>query len=235
MFDTKGSLHSQREDLKADKRFYRKWELCQTTNPKKINDIDQAMKDADVLIALSKPGPDEVKPQWIKSMAAQSIVFACANPVPEIYPHAAKQAGAFIVATGRGDFPNQVNNSVGFPGILKGALIVRAKKVTDEMAIAASHSLANFAENRGINPENIIANMDEPGVFKQEATDVAMQAIKDNVARITMTRDEVYEKAKEDIDYARNLTQMLTDKGFIKTPPQEMIQEALEWAINETS
>lgn len=235
LFDTKGSLHSQREDLKADKRFYRKWELCQSTNPKKINDIDEAMKNADVLIALSKPGPDEVKPQWIKSMAAQSIVFTCANPVPEIYPHAAKQAGAFIVATGRGDFPNQVNNSVGFPGILKGALIVRAKKVTDKMAIAAAYSLANFAENRGINPENIISKMDEPGVFMHEAADVAMQAIKDGVARITMTRDEVYSIAKKDIDYARNLTDMITDKGFIKAPPQEMIQEALEWAINETS
>ncbi len=235
MFDTKGSLHSQREDLKADKRFYRKWELCQSTNPKKINNIDEAMKNADVLIALSKPGPNEVKPQWIKSMAAQSIVFTCANPVPEIYPHAAKQAGAFIVATGRGDFPNQVNNSVGFPGILKGALIVRAKKVTDNMAIAAAHSLANFAENRGINPENIISKMDEPGVFMHEAADVAMQAIKDGVAKVTMTRDEVYAIAKEDIDYARNLTDMITDKGFIKAPPQEMIQEALEWAINETS
>ena len=78
-------------------------------------------------------------------MAEKSIVFACANPVPEIYPYAAKEEGAFIVATGRGDFPNQVNNSIGFPGILKGALLVRARKITDNMAIAAAHSLAGYA------------------------------------------------------------------------------------------
>ena len=128
LFDTKGGLHSDRTDIEADTRFYRKWELCQQTNPGKINDIPTAMKDADVLIALSTPGPDSVKQDWIRSMNQKSIVFTCANPVPEIYPYAAKEAGAYIVATGRGDFPNQVNNSLGFPGILKGALLVRAQK-----------------------------------------------------------------------------------------------------------
>ena len=141
MFDTKGSLHTDRKDIQADKRFYRKWELCEKTNPNKIKTMEEAIKGADVLISLSTPGPDTIKPEWVKAMAKKSIVFACANPVPEIYPYAAKEAGAFIVATGRGDFPNQVNNSIGFPGILKGALMVRAKKITDNMAIAAAHSL----------------------------------------------------------------------------------------------
>ena len=136
MFDSKGGLHKNREDLKADPRFYRKWELCQITNPKCVSDFPDAIKKADVLIAVSTPGPDIIKQEWIKSMAEKPIIFACANPVPEIYPYAAKEAGAYIVATGRGDFPNQVNNSLGFPGILKGALMVRAKKVTDKMAIA---------------------------------------------------------------------------------------------------
>jgi len=77
------------------------------------------MLGADVLISLSKPGPNTIKQEWIKLMADKAIVFACANPVPEIYPYAAKEAGAYVVATGRGDFPNQVNNSLGFPGILK--------------------------------------------------------------------------------------------------------------------
>jgi len=153
IFDSKGSLNSDREDIKADKRFYRKWELCEATNPDKIDDFAEAMKGADVLIALSKPGPDTVKPEWIKAMGEKSIVFTCANPVPEIYPYAAKEAGAYIVATGRGDFPNQVNNSLGFPGILKGALMVRARKITDNMAIAAAHSLADYAEKKGISPE----------------------------------------------------------------------------------
>ena len=233
MFDTKGSLHIGREDIKADKRFYRKWELCQTTNPGKSPNMEEAMKGADVLISLSTPGPDIIKKEWVKSMAEKSIVFACANPVPEIYPYAAKEAGAFIVATGRGDFPNQVNNSIGFPGILKGALMVRARKITDEMAIAAAHSLADFAEKRGIHADDIVPNMEEEGVFPHEAADVAMQAIKDGVARVTMTWQEAFDKAKNDIDYSRGLTHSMTDNGFIKMPPMEMIQSSLDWAIAE--
>lgn len=186
-----------------------------------------------LLISLSKPGPDTIKKEWISKMAPKSIVFACANPVPEIYPYAAKEAGAFIVATGRGDFPNQVNNSICFPGILKGSLMVRARKITDNMAIAAAHSLAKFAENRGINPENIVPTMDEADVFPFEAADVAMQAIKDGVARINMTREEAYNKAKKDIDYSRRLVNSMYDNGFLPEPPQEIIEEALSFAINK--
>ena len=233
IFDSKGSLRKDRDDIKADPRFYRKWELCERTNPKKINDFDEAMKGADVLIALSKPGPDTVKPESISLMADKSIVFACANPVPEIYPYAAKEAGAYIVATGRGDFANQVNNSVGFPGILKGALMVRARKVSDEMAIVAAKSLAGFAENRGISPDNIIATMDETGVFPHEAADVAMQAIKEGLARVEMTREEAFAKADADIQQARATVKTLLDEGFIKEPPQEMLQAALEWAMKQ--
>lgn len=235
LFDSKGSLHTGREDIKADPRFYRKWELCESTNPDRIDDFGEACKGADVLIALSKPGPDVVKPEWIRSMADKAIVFVCANPVPEIYPYAAKEAGAFIVATGRGDFPNQVNNSLGFPGILKGALMVRARKVTDEMAIAAARSLANYAEKRGIDPENIVPTMDEAGVFPHEAADVAMQAIKDGVARIEISRQEAYDKAEEDIQYSRGMAKSLLDEGFIKHPPQDMLQDAMDWAIKQVS
>jgi malate dehydrogenase (oxaloacetate-decarboxylating) len=231
LFDINGALHIDREDLKTDKRYYRAWELCQMTNKNKITSIEAAMDQADVLIALSTPGPNTVKPDWIRRMADKSIVFTCANPVPEIYPYAAKEAGAFIVATGRGDFPNQVNNSMGFPGILKGALIVRASKITDNMAIAAAYSLANFAERRGINPEDIIPRMDEKDVFAEEAADVAMQAIKDGVARIKMSRDEVFAKATEDIENARKTAQKLTELGLIKSPTINMLQEALDWAV----
>jgi malate dehydrogenase (oxaloacetate-decarboxylating) len=233
MFDINGALTKNRKDIEEDKRYYHQWELCQKTNPKCITDIEEAVTGADVLIALSKPGPDTVKPRWIKAMADRPIVFTCANPVPEIYPYAAKEAGAYIAATGRGDFPNQVNNSLGFPGILKGALMVRARKVTDTMAIAAAHSLADYAEKRGINPDNIMPKMDEPGVFPNEAADVAMQAIKDGVARVEITREQAYAKADADIKYARKMTDMLTDKGFIKPPPQEMLQEALDLAIKK--
>ncbi|MBN1988728.1 MAG: NADP-dependent malic enzyme [Bacteroidales bacterium] len=231
VFDTKGGLHINRKDIEADNRFYRKWELCQTTNPNCIDKIADACKGADVLIALSTPGPDTVKPEWIESMADKAIVFPCANPVPEIYPYRAKEAGAYIVATGRGDFPNQINNSLGFPGILKGALMVRASKITDNMAIAAAHSLASYAEKRGINPENIVPTMDEADVFPVEAADVAMQAIKDGVARYQMTWDEAYNQAKKGIDYSRSFAHKMQDEGFINNPPQEMLTEALEWTI----
>ncbi|MDR2393798.1 MAG: malate dehydrogenase, partial [Treponema sp.] len=160
IFDSAGSLHLGREDIRKDKRNYRKWELCEKTNPGRAPSIATAMKGADVLIALSTPGPNTVKREWISAMAPQSVVFVCANPVPEIWPYAAKEAGAFIVATGRGDFPNQVNNSVCFPGILKGALLVRARKITDGMAIRCAHSIAEFSEKRGISPDNIIATME---------------------------------------------------------------------------
>ena len=235
LFDVSGALSKDRDDIKADPGFYRQWELCQQTNPKKIKDFAQAMNGADVLIALSKPGPDTVKPEWIRSMAKKSIVFTCANPVPEIYPYAAKEAGAFIVATGRGDFPNQVNNSVGFPGILKGALLVRARKVSDEMAIAAAKSLAGFAEKRGIHPDSIIATMEETDVFPNEAADVAMQAIQDGLARVTMTREEAFAKTAADIKYARDTVNTLLNEGLITPPPQQMLQDALEWAIKQVS
>lgn len=233
MFDSRGSLHTGREDIKSDKRFYRKWELCESTNPNKIMSMEEAMKDADVLISLSKPGPDTIKPEWVAEMGDKSIVFACANPVPEIYPYQAKKAGAHIVATGRGDFANQVNNSIGFPGILKGALMVRATSITDKMAIAAAHALADYAEKRGINPENIVPTMDEASVFPEEAAAVAMQAIEDGVARKQVSYDQAFEIARKDIEQARGATQMLVDNNFIEQPPQHIIDEAFEKAVQE--
>jgi malate dehydrogenase (oxaloacetate-decarboxylating) len=231
--DSKGGLHKQREDIKADPRFYRKWEICDKTNPSKIKTIEEAMQGADVLIAVSKPGPDVIKPAWISSMADKAIVFTCANPVPEIYPYAAKDAGAYIVATGRGDFPNQVNNSLGFPGILKGALIARARKITDNMAIAAAYSMAQTAEERGINPESIVPLMSEWEVFPREARDVAMQAVKDGVAREEISASDAYKKAGNDIKGARELVDHLMQHGFIQKPPLSMLENVLERVIAE--
>jgi malate dehydrogenase (oxaloacetate-decarboxylating) len=232
LFDSKGSLHKGRDDIKADPRFYRKWELCEKTNPDRIDNIMDAMKGADVLISLSKPGPDVVKPEWIQAMGSKPIVFVCANPVPEIYPYAAKEAGAYIVATGRGDFPNQVNNSLGFPGILKGALTIRARKVTDEMAIAAAYSVANFAEKNGIGPDHIMPTMDETEVFAHEAADVAMEAIKNGVARLDMDRQTVYDTTLRDIKFARESMELLMKNDFIKTPDSSLLEKALQMAID---
>jgi len=232
MFDSKGGLHTGRDDIKRDPAYYRKWELCQATNPEKIKAIETAMKDADVLIALSRPGPDAVKQAWIRTMAEKPIVFACSNPVPEIYPFAAKAAGAYIVATGRGDFPNQVNNSIGFPGILKGALLVRARKITDEMALAAAYSIAHYAEKKGIHPERIMPTMDETEVFAEEATAVAMEAMNNGVARINLTRDAVYETTLRDIKEARAIMDLLMKKEFIKKPDIKLLEDAFKKAVD---
>lgn len=233
IFDSRGALHKNRSDIKADTRYYRKWELCEQTNPQGVETMEDAMKGADVLISLSTPGPDTVKKEWISLMNKQSVVFACANPVPEIYPYAAKEAGAYIVATGRGDFPNQVNNSLGFPGILKGALMVRARKITDNMAIAAAYSQARFAEQHGMHVDKIVPTMDEAEVFPIEAADVAMQAIKDGVARISMTWEEAYQLAKKDIEHARATIHSLCEQHFIELPPQNLIDEALTFTLNQ--
>ena len=233
MFDTRGSLGRHREDIRADARFYRKWEICEQTNPSCVRTIEEAMTGADVLIALSKPGPDTVKTEWVRAMGPRAIVFACANPVPEIYPHAAKQAGAYIVATGRGDFPNQVNNSVGFPGILKGALTVRARKITDEMAIAAARSLAAFAEKRGLSPEYIIPAMSDAEVFPHEAADVGMEAIRNGVARVELSRDEIYRRARQDITRSQQLLEDMIRHNHIAQPSRDMLERALAAALKD--
>lgn len=231
--DSKGGLHCDRKDIKDDKKYYRKWELCKKTNPKKIETFDEAIEGADVLIALSKPGPGTIKKEQIAKMNNKAIVFTCANPIPEIWPHEAKEAGAFIVGTGRGDFPNQINNSVCFPGILKGALLVRSKKISDGMAIRCSHSIAEYSEKKGIDPEHIVVTMKDSDVYAHEAADVAMQAIDEGLARVKMSWDEVYNKAKADQTEARKATELLMEKGFIKEPPEHIYKNALDYAIEK--
>ena len=231
MFDSRSSLHRNNERYKNDPQFFRQWELCQQTNPQCVTNVEDAFSGADVLIALSKPGPDTVKPEWISKMAEKSIVFACSNPVPEIYPYSAKEAGAYIVATGRGDFPNQVNNSVCFPSVLKGTLLVQSRQISDTMAITASHAIANFAEKRGITPDNIVPKMTESELFPVVAAEVAMQAIKEGHARISATKDLIYQRAKMDIDEAQQLLHSLTEQNFIEQIDANIIQNILEETI----
>lgn len=228
LFDSKGGLHRNRSRYRDDPRFYRQWDLCQITNPQCVDMPEEAFRGADVLVALSKPGPDTIKPEWVSLMADKAVVFACANPVPEIYPYRAKEAGAYIVATGRGDFPNQVNNSVCFPSILKGTLMVSARKITDGMAIRAAHSIADFAEKRGIMADNILPDMMESDLFPTVAADVAMQAIRENMARKTADWQEVYQKAKQDIDTAHAITELLEEHDHIPEFPEETIRQIIE-------
>ena len=218
--DSKGILSRNRADKETlQTKFKEKWDLCLRTNPLgKQGTMADAIKGADVLICCSTPGPGTVKPEWIKTMAHDAIVFAEANPVPEIWPWEAKEAGARIVATGRSDFPNQVNNSLGFPGIFRGALDVRAKTITDEMCIAAARELAKVAEDKGIHEEYIIPNMDEWEVFPREAVAVGTMAIKQGVARFNFPAEKRFKMATETIREARDEVQRKMKEGIIIDP-----------------
>jgi len=221
MVDTKGVIHPGREDIKkADDPW--KYELSQKTNAEgRRGDITEAFKGVDAVVAASKPGPGTIKKEWISMMAKNSIVFACANPIPEIWPWEAKEAGARIVATGRSDFPNQVNNSLGFPAIFRGVLDVRAKTVTDDMCIAAAQELAKFAEERGMHEEDILPRMEEWEVFPREAVACALKSIDQGVARIKPSKKELYDKAVAIIQNARESTKLLMKNGLIKQAPPE--------------
>jgi malate dehydrogenase (oxaloacetate-decarboxylating) len=177
------------------------------------------MKGADITIAASKPGPGTIKPEWVKLMATDAIVFPVANPVPEIWPWEAHEAGARIVATGRSDFPNQVNNSLGFPGIFRGVLDVRASTITDEMCIAAARELAKTAEDKGLREDYIVPTMSEWEVYPREATAVALKAIEQGVALVKKSRQEIYEEAERIIRRAREETKFLMDGKFIPPAP----------------
>ena len=220
MADINGVVYSGRPDITSDNRWLQY--LADHTNAEgRRGDVAEALKSVDAVVAASKPGPDTIKKEWIKSMADDSIVFACANPIPEIWPWDAKDAGARVVATGRSDFPNQVNNSLGFPAIFRGVLDVKAKTITDDMCIAAATELARCAEERGMNENDILPHMDEWEVFPREAVACAMKSIEQGVARIKPSRQELYERASAIILNARQSTEALMKHGLIKQPPSE--------------
>jgi len=221
MVDTKGVVYPGRPDITKDDDPW-KYELSQKTNAEhREGDITKAFKGVDAVVAASKPGPGTIKKEWISTMAKDSIVFACANPIPEIWPWEAKEAGARIIATGRSDFPNQVNNSLGFPAIFRGVLDVRAKTVTDDMCIAAAEELAKFAEERGMHEEDILPRMEEWEVYPREAVACALKSIDQGVARIKPSRQELYDRAKAIIQNARESTRLLMSNGLIKKAPPE--------------
>jgi len=218
LVDSKGILHRDRKDLEHTSP--KKWKLCQTTNlDGKVGGMNSAIEGTDVCVALSTPGPGVIKKEQVEIMSDDAIVFACANPIPEIWPWEAEEAGAKVIATGRSDFPNQLNNSLGFPGIFRGTIDVRARTITDEMCLAAASELAKLAEERGLSPKNIIPTMDDWEVFPREATAVAEKAIEQGVARIKRPREELYESARSIIKRSRDQARYLMRSGFIQDFP----------------
>ncbi len=159
------------------------YEMAKITNKNhKKGSLADAMVGADAFIGVSKP--NLVTPDMIKSMADKPIIFAMANPTPEIMPDLAKQSGAFIVGTGRSDFPNQVNNVIAFPGIFKGALKIRATDINEEMKLAASYAIANCVPESELSTENILPNAFDRNVANAVAEAVAEAGIKSGVAKI---------------------------------------------------
>ncbi|PCN50824.1 malate dehydrogenase [Candidatus Geothermarchaeota archaeon ex4572_27] len=223
LVDSKGILTPDRAE-KIRKEEGDRWKAAwaEKSNAEgRTGGIPEAMKGADVVIGMSRPGPGVIKKEWVAQMADNAIVFACANPIPEIWPWEAKEAGARIVATGRSDFPNQVNNSLGFPAIFRGVLDVRAKTITDEMCVAAAKALAEYAEEKGIHEEYIIPTMEEWEVYPREAVACALHAIKQGVARIRPSKQELWERAVSIIKQARESLEVLMKAGLIKPPPPE--------------
>lgn len=214
--DSKGTLHKGRTELRGVYR--EKWEMCQITNKNNlVGSVADAMAGADVLSAASTPGPDTIKKEWVATMAKDAIVFITANPIPEMWPWDAHEAGARVVGTGRSDFPNQINNSLGFPGIFRGTLDVAATTITDGMCIAAATELAKCAEDKGLSWDHIVPKMDEPNVFVREAVAVGLKAIEQGVARKILTRDQLYRQAEIMINRARNETRVKMEAKII--PP----------------
>ena len=219
--DSSGTLHRGRTDIEQRRAEFRdKWRICTETNPDRVaGGIAEALRGADVCIAFSKPGPDVISPDAIRGMAHDPVVFACANPVPEIWPWDAQDAGARIVATGRSDFPNQLNNSLGFPGLFRGALDVRARQITDAMSVAAADALASVAEAQGLREDAILPFMDDLDVPVREAVAVGMAAQADGVAQLTPTRDELERGARSAIEESRRATDVLMREKVIRPVP----------------
>jgi malate dehydrogenase (oxaloacetate-decarboxylating) len=222
LVDTRGILHAEREDM--DELMLKnpwKYELGLKTNrEKRSGDIPEALRDADVLIAASRPGPGVLKKEWIKSMAEDPVVFLLANPVPEMWPWEAKEAGAAVVATGRSDFPNQVNNSLVFPAVFRGVLDIRAKTITDTMVLHAAWALANYVPEEKLTPDYIIPTMQEWEVYVHVAAAVAEKASEEGVARRPMTYEEELVNARNVIERARKVLISLMDLKLIKPFPQ---------------
>jgi len=219
--DSKGILHPARPDMEKLKEAHpwKYWIAHNTNRDGRTGGIKEAIEGADVLIAASKPQPGLIKKEWIRSMADDPIVFALANPDPEIWPWDAKEAGARIVATGRSDFPNQVNNSLVFPSVFRGALDARSRKITDSMIIAAAEELARYAEERGLSEDYIVPRMTDWEAYPRVAAAVAVKAWEEGVARVRLTWEEEYENAKEIISSRRKALEMFVEAGLVKISP----------------
>ncbi len=170
--DRSGVISKSRDEASLN---WIKKEMLEVTNPRDVSgNLADAMKGADIFIGVS--APDSVTQDMVRSMNKDAIIFAMANPIPEIMPDKAKEAGARIVGTGRSDFPNQINNVVAFPGIFKGALEGRAEQITEEMKLAAAETIASLVSDEELNEDFIM-----PEAFDPRVADAVAEAVKKHI------------------------------------------------------
>ncbi len=222
MVDSKGVLNPDRDDM-DELMLHNPWkyDLAIKTNGERIKgSLKDALKGADAMVAASGPGPNRFPKEFIKGMNKDAIVFLLANPVPEIWPWEAKAMGAKIVATGRSDFPNQVNNSIIFPALFRGALDSRASTITDEMIVAASSEIAKYAYEKGSTEEHIIPTMKEWEVYPNVAAAVARKAVEQKIAKHSMSAKKFHDNAERIIEGSRMTLSALIKSRLIKMPPQ---------------
>ena len=194
--DSKGPLYNGRDDTEIIKTTNRwKYEVMKKSNKDSVTDADKSFEGADIVIGFSREG--SIKPEWIRKMNSKPIVFADANPNPEISPEEAYKAGAYIVSTGRSDYPNQINNSLIFPALFRGVLDSKAKKIDDYTAIVAAEELAKFAQERGLKKDYIVPNMEERELYPRIASGVAEDLVKRGLSDIKGSREYFYKKAKK--------------------------------------
>ncbi len=219
LVDSKGILHPEREDIDAlmiNNPW--KYQLAIETNGERVKgDLSNAIEGADLLISAAKSGPDTIDSRIVKKMNNDAIVFVLANPIPEMWPQEAKENGARIVATGRGDFPNQINNSLVFPGVFRGVLDARAKGVNFDVMVAASYEIANFVEDP--TEEKIVPTMEEWELYPRLASAVASKTVELGLARKSDSKEGFYRRAREIIESNRNIYSKLMDLGLIKRMP----------------
>ncbi len=227
IFDDKGGLHKDRKDLEENPLFFKQWNLAKSTNPQKIDSPMLACENADIIIGVS--APNTITANMIKKMSENPIVFACANPVPEIYPEEAKKAGAFIVATGRSDFPNQLNNSLVFPGLLRAVIETASSKITDSMALVAAETIASHVKAEDLTPTNIVPKMEDSSLVSALVKNISTEIKQNKLNNLEVNPEFLAKKCDEEITRIRNYT------NSIPFPPKNYIQEALQWTKENLS
>jgi malate dehydrogenase (oxaloacetate-decarboxylating) len=221
--DSKGILYPEREDM-DHMMLSNKWkyDLALSTNAEKLwGDVDVAAEGADVLIAASTPGPNVLASSTLRKMNKNAILFALSNPIPEIWPDAAKKAGIRIIATGRSDFPNQVNNSLLFPSIIRGVLDVRSKSIPDDVIVVAAQELANYTRDEGTLSDNhILPTMMDREIYPLVASAVGEKCVNMGIARKSLRRSQIEQRARRIIEQSRKIISSLQERHLIEPLPK---------------